>query len=69
VKTPVLLIENKYTGSEQVTLKKGDLKKICDEATAESLIAAICVEISGEHYVVLLRGDFLELTGDRMGTA
>jgi len=67
VKTPVLLIENKYTGGEQITMKKVDLRKITDEAVAEGRVPALCLELSGDHYVVLPRGDFLELFGDRMG--
>jgi hypothetical protein len=63
VKTAVFLIENKYTGKEQVTIKRVDLRKICDEATAEGLLPALCLELSGEHYVLMPRADFLEILG------
>jgi Holliday junction resolvase len=67
VRTPALLIENKYTGKEQVTIKRLDLKKICDEATAEGRTPVFGVELSGEHYVVLPEADFLEVLGDGRG--
>jgi hypothetical protein len=63
VRTPELLIENKYTGKTQVTLKALDLRKICDEATAEGLLPVLGVELSGEHFVVMPRADFLEILG------
>jgi Holliday junction resolvase len=64
VVTQSLLIENKYTGNEQITIKRVALKKICDEATAEGRLPVLGVELSGEHYVILPEADFLEVLGD-----
>lgn len=65
--TPILLIENKFTGKQQITLKSVDLKKICDEATAEDRVPALVFEVAGRRYVLVTEDDFLEHVVDRMG--
>lgn len=67
--TPILLIENKYTGSKSLTLKALALQKICDEATAEGRVPALVIELGGNEYVLFTKDDVLELFGDRMGAA
>lgn len=69
VRTPILLIENKFTGKKQATLKALDLRKIADEATAEGRIPALGLEVGGRRYVIFEEEDALELWGDRLGQA
>lgn len=67
VSTPILLIENKWTGNNSLTLKAVDLEKITSEATAEGRVPAFVIELRGREYVLLTKDDVLELFGDRMG--
>lgn len=69
VVTPGLLIENKWTGKMQVTLKSLDLEKITEEATAEGRIPALAIELNGRRYILFTEEDVLEHFVDRMGTA
>ena len=67
VVTPILLIENKFTGNNSITLKALALNKICDEATAEGRVPALVIQLGGQEYVLFTKDDVLELFGDRMG--
>ena len=67
VVTPLLLIENKFTGNNSIVLKALALQKICDEATAEGRVPALVIELAGKEYVLFAKDDVLELFGDRMG--
>lgn len=69
VVTPEMLIENKWRGNNSITLKAVDLRKICDEATAEGRIPAFAIELGGQRYVLFTEDDVLEHWGDRAGTA
>jgi hypothetical protein len=60
VRTPTLLIENKWTGSKSITLKALDLEKICDEAVAEGRTPAFGIELRGREYVLFTKDDVLE---------
>lgn len=69
VRTPLLLIENKWTGKMQVTVKALDLEKICDEATAEGRMPALALELHGRRYILFTEEDVLEHFVDRVGEA
>lgn len=69
VVTPVLQIENKWTGTNSITLKAVALQKICDEATAEGRIPAFVIELGGKEYVLFTKEDVLEHFVDRVGEA
>lgn len=69
VRTPFLLIENKFTGSKSLTLKSLALEKICDEALAEGRVPALVIELGGREYVLFTRDDVLEHFVDRAGAA
>lgn len=60
VVTPLLQIENKYTGNRQITLKALDLKKICDEAVAEGRVPAFAIEFPDRRYVIFTEDDVQE---------
>ncbi|HET7110157.1 MAG TPA: hypothetical protein VFI41_04755 [Gemmatimonadales bacterium] len=67
VVTPELLIENKWRGNNQITLKGVDLAKNCDEATAEGKIPAFAIELADRRYVLFTEEDVLEHFVDRLG--
>jgi len=61
VRTDELLIEHKWTGKKQVTIKSEVLKKITTEAILDSRKPVLGLHLDGENYVVLLEEDFFEL--------
>lgn len=61
VRSSDLLIEHKWTGKKQVTIKSDVLKKITMEAIIDSRTPVLGLHLDGENYVVLLEDDFLEL--------
>ena len=61
VRSKDLLIEHKWTGKKQVTIKSEVLKKITREAILDSRIPVLGIHLDGENYVVLLEDDYLEM--------
>jgi len=61
VRSEDLLIEHKWTGKKQVTIKSEVLKKITKEAILDSRIPILGIHLDGENYVVLLEDDYLEM--------
>jgi hypothetical protein len=61
VRSEELLIEHKWTGKKQVTIKSEVLKKIVREAILDSRIPVLGLHLDGENYVVLLEDDYLEM--------
>ena len=61
VRSADLLIEHKFTGKKQTTLKSDVLRKITREAILDGRMPVLGVHLDGENYVVLLEDDFLEL--------
>jgi hypothetical protein len=61
VRSDDLLIEHKWTGKKQVTIKSEVLKKITKEAILDSRTPVLGIHLDGENYVILGEEDFLEL--------
>jgi hypothetical protein len=61
VRSKGLLIEHKWTGKKQVTIKSEVLKKITREAILDNRIPVLGLHLDGENYVVLLEDDYLEM--------
>lgn len=61
VRSVDLLIEHKFTGKKQTTLKSDVLRKITREAILDGRMPVLGVHLDGEDYVVLLENDFLEM--------
>lgn len=61
VRSKELLIEHKWTGKKQVTIKSEVLKKITREAILDSRIPVLGIHLDGENYVILLEDDYLEM--------
>jgi hypothetical protein len=61
VRSDDLLIEHKYTGKKQTTIKSDVLKKITGEAIMDGRMPVLGIHLDGENYVILLEDDFLEL--------
>lgn len=61
VRSSDLLIEHKYTGKKQTTIKSEVLKKIWREAILDGRTPVLGIHLDGEDYVVLSEHDFLEM--------
>ncbi len=61
VRSANLLIEHKWTGKKQVTIKSEVLKKITKEAIFDGRTPVLGLHLDGEDYVVMLEHDFFEL--------
>ena len=61
VRSSELLIEHKWTGKTQITVKAAVLEKIVTEAILDSRIPVLGFHLNGENYVCLTEDDFLEL--------
>ena len=61
VRNDDLLIEHKWTGKKQVTIKSEVLKKITKEAILDSRMPVLGLHLDGENYVILGEEDFFEL--------
>jgi len=61
VRSDDLLIEHKFTGKKQFTLKADVLKKITEEAIMDGRMAVLGVHLDGKDYVILDENDFLEM--------
>jgi hypothetical protein len=62
VRTSDLLIENKRTDKQQMTIKAAWLDKIRDEALREGREPVLGIEIAGREWVLLPKEDYI--TGD-----
>ena len=61
VRSKELLIEHKWTGKKQVTIKSEVLKKITREAILDSRTPILGIHLDGENYIILLEDDYLEM--------
>ena len=61
VRSDDLLIEHKYTGKKQTTIKSDVLKKIMREAILEGRTPVLGIHLDGEDYVILSDHDFIEM--------
>jgi hypothetical protein len=61
VRSDDLLIEHKWTGKQQVTVKAVVLEKIVKEAILDGRMPVLGFHLNGENYVMLDENDFLEL--------
>lgn len=59
VRTPVKLIENKWTGKRQITLKADDLEKIYTEAWSEGRMPVMVITVGGRNWVLQSENDYL----------
>lgn len=59
VRTDDLLIENKRTDKQQMTIKAEWLDKIRNEALTEGRTPVVGIEIAGREWVLLLKEDYL----------
>ena len=61
VRSDDLLIEHKYTGKKQTTIKSDVLKKIMREAILDGRTPVLGIHLDGEDYVILTEHDFIEM--------
>ena len=61
VRSSDLLIEHKWTGKKQFTIKSDVLEKNVREAILEGRMPVLGIHLNGEDYVILLEDDFLEM--------
>ena len=61
VRSSDLLIEHKYTGKKQTTIKSEVLKKIMREAILDGRTPVLGIHLDGEDYVILTEHDFIEM--------
>ena len=61
VRSDDLLIEHKYTGKKQYTLKSIDLEKNVTNAILESRMPVFGISLNSKNYVILTEDDFLEM--------
>ena len=61
VRSNDLLIEHKWTGKKQCTVKSDVLKKIMREAILDGRMPVLVIHLDGENYVILSEHDFLEM--------
>lgn len=67
VRNKELLIEHKWTGKKQVTIKSEVLKKITTEAILDGRTPVLGIHLDGQNYVVLGEEDFFELLNSIQG--
>lgn len=56
-----VLIEHKWTGKKQMTVKSDVLEKVFIEAVSEGRTPVLGLHLNGKNYVVLDENDYLEL--------
>lgn len=61
VRSDDLLIEHKWTGKKQITIKSDVLKKIVREAILDGRMPVLGIHLEEKNYVVLLEDDFMEM--------
>lgn len=59
VRTPKKLIEAKWTGNRQITLKADDLEKIYVEALSEGREPVMIITVGGRNWVLQSEDDYL----------
>jgi len=67
VRNKELLIEHKWTGKKQVTIKSEVLKKITTEAILDGRTPVLGIHLDGQNYVILGEEDFFELRNSIQG--
>lgn len=63
VKTPTLLIEHKWTGKKQITIKSEYLEKISREAILDGRIPVVGFHLNGRNYAIFEEDDALDMLG------
>lgn len=66
VRSQDLLVEHKWTGKTQFTLKANVLEKIVKEAILDGRVPVLGFHLNGENYVVMEENDFLEIRQNLM---
>lgn len=61
VRSQDLLVEHKWTGKAQFTIKANVLEKIVKEAILDGRTPVLGFHLNGENYVLLDENDFLEI--------
>jgi hypothetical protein len=61
IRSDDLLVEHKWTGKMQVTVKAAVLEKIVKEAILDGRTPVLGFHLNGENYVMLDENDFLDL--------
>ncbi len=61
VRSSELLIEHKWTGKKQFTLKSDVLEKIVTEAIIDGRTPMLGVHLNGKNYIIMLEDDVLEM--------
>lgn len=61
VRSQELLVEHKWTGKSQFTVKSAHLEKIVKEAILDGRTPVFGFHLNGENYVVMTEDDFLEM--------
>ncbi len=61
VRSKDLLIEHKWTGKAQVTVKAAVLEKIVNEAIVDSRTPVLGFSLNNNNYILLTEDDFLEM--------
>jgi hypothetical protein len=61
VRSSDLLIEHKWTGKQQITVKASVLEKIVKEAILDGRLPVLGFHVNNENYIMLTEDDFLEL--------
>jgi len=67
VRSHDLLIEHKWTGKLQVTVKAQVLEKIVKEAILDGRTPVLGFHLNGENYIMLQEDDFLEMREKLLG--
>ena len=61
VRSSDLLIEHKWTGKKQVTVKSDVIEKIVKEAILDGRMPVLGFHLNNENYIMLDENDFLEM--------
>jgi hypothetical protein len=61
VRSQDLLIEHKWTGKTQYTIKAQELEKIVKEAILDGRMPVFGIHLNGENYIMQVEDDFLEI--------
>lgn len=63
-----IVVEAKWTGKKQITIRAEWLEKICGEAMAEGRTPVLVFEVNGRNYAVLEWNDYLQMREEVMGS-
>lgn len=61
MRAPGILVEAKWTGKKQITVKSDVLEKIVREAVIDSRMPVLCIELNGRMYALTEWDDLLDL--------